>query len=149
MTAKLYVVFVGVFLVEVPSWGNASLIEIIWTVIGLGAVAVAAHALPRVVGDWHIARDSNRFALRLIARGHVRREVIRLGQGAILLAIGLYACVTPSPAPGPVVVSLTGIILTAGLLAIGALVALESILDRRQRREAENLLRRHAGENEP
>jgi hypothetical protein len=136
-------VFVGAFLIEIPSWGSASLIEIVWTLIGVGVIGVSLYALPRVVADWKLAKRGQRGpAMTLLARGHIEREFLRLAQGFIILAVGIYAAITPSIVPGPVVISLTGLVITAGLLLLGVLVAVQSIRDRQRRTAAERILRR-------
>jgi hypothetical protein len=133
----------GATLIEIPSWGSANLIEIIWTATGVGMIAVSVWALPRVIGDWIIGRripGHYSKARTLLARGHIRREIIRLAQGGIVLTIGIYAVVQPNPLPGPVVVSPFALVLTVGLLALGALTGLQSVLDSRQRTMAEHVL---------
>lgn len=140
--AGLFVLF-GATLIEVPSWGSANLIEIIWTATGVGMIAISLYALPRVVGDYVIVKripGHYSTARTLLARGHIRREMIRLIQGLIVFIVGIYAVIQPNITPGPVVVTPFALVLTVGILALGALSGLQSLLDQRQRTLAERVL---------
>ena len=140
-SAAIFMV-VGATLIEVPAWGSISLIEALWTATGLGMIVLSLWALPRVVEDWIITRrvpGHYSEARTLLARGHIRREAIRLVQGAIVTAVGLYASLVPG-VTDPVVVTPATLVLTAGLLSLGALSGLQTILDRRVRNAAEALI---------
>jgi hypothetical protein len=130
-------------LIPVPQVGNVSLIEAIWTLVGMAAVLVSLYSLPRVISDYVISRHEEAVnpplttARVLLARGHVRREVIRLAQGLIILSIGVVADLQPNPFQS---ITILGLVVTMGLVGLSALVVAQSILDRVQRRQAEELL---------
>lgn len=136
-------VLMGTTLIEVPSWGTISLIEALWTLSGVVMLAASAWALPKVLGDYVITRrvpGHYSEARELLARGHVRREAIRVVQGLIVLGVGLFAAFTDPVSPGPVVTTPLGLVLTAGLFMLAILTAVQSVLDRRQRDQAERLI---------
>lgn len=136
-------VLMGTTLIEVPSWGTVSLIEALWTLSGVLMLAVSGWAFPKVLGDYVVTRrvpGHYSDARELLARGHVRREAIRIAQGVIVLGVGLFAVFTEPVTPGPVVTTPLGLVLTAGLFALALLTAAQSILDRRQRDQAERMI---------
>jgi hypothetical protein len=132
-------------LIPIPQWGTASLIEIIWFAVGLCAFILSLVSTPKVLTDYGISKEAPDRgsvvgeARLLLARGHVRREVIRLLQSGIIMSIGAYALVQPNVFTK---ITVSGLILTAGLVALAVLVALQSLLDRNQRRHAEEVLDR-------
>jgi len=137
----LAVALVGALLIPIPQWGTVSLIEAVWTLVGLVAVIVSGLSTPKVLVDYIVAKHAPPSALSdarvLLARGHVRRELIRLAQGLIILGVGLFADLTPNPFTS---ITLAGLVLTTGLVSLAALVALQSTLDKIQRAQAEELL---------
>lgn len=120
-------------LIQIPSWGSATLIELIWTSIGFAVVLLTLLSLPDIVRDWAAALRSGSELIETLALSYIRREILRNVQGAVIAAIGVYVSVTPSLAPGPAVTTVSGLILTVGLLAIGFITGLQSFLDRRTR----------------
>lgn len=132
-------------LIRIPSWGNVTLIEAVWLASGLLAVGFAVAHLGPLYDDWRIATLTGRPVLAKVAWGYLRRELIRLGQGACLSTIGVYAAAEPPALPGPAFVSVVGLVLTAVLLALAFLVSLQSRLDWRTRREVQDLIA--AGQN--
>ena len=134
-------VLAATILVPIPQWGTVSLIEAVWTLVGIIAIMFSLWNLPRVVVDWVLARHATggqwTAARILIARGHIRRELIRFAQGVIIFAIGVYADIQPNLVPQ---VTILGLIITAGLVLLAGLVALQSYLDRIQRKQAEEVL---------
>lgn len=128
---------------EIPSWYNANLLEIIWTLIGVLMITVSTAVLPRLVTDYQLISlmsEEVRDAAHVLAHSHIRREVVRLVQGVIMTIIGVYGCATPHPVPGPVIVTTASLVLTAGLFSLGVLTIVQSVLDWRQRTRAEALL---------
>ncbi len=127
-------------LIEIPQWGNTNLVEALWLLSGLVAFGCAGLRLHPLVIDYHLASASGANDLHVIARGYMRREVIRLVQATFVIAIGAYAAHEPSVIPGPAKVSITGLILTVALISISFLVALQSVFDWRDREEVKRLL---------
>jgi hypothetical protein len=132
---------IGALLIPIPQWGDVSLVEAVWTLVGVAALVVSMISLPKVTVDFIVAKHAHPSQLSdarvLLARGHVRRELIRLAQSLIILAIGIFADVTPNPFRS---VTLTGLVLTIGLIGLASLAALQSLLDKVQRDQAEALL---------
>ena len=127
-------------LIEVPQWGNVTLIEAVWLCSGLLAFTLAILRLPLLWRDARAARRVREKDLYVLARGYLRRELVRIWQALTIIIIGFYASVQPPAIPGPARISVTGLILTGGLLALGLLVALQSFLDWRDRAEVKRIL---------
>lgn len=127
-------------LIEIPSWGDVTLIEAIWLGFGLMAVFFTLIHLGPLYDDWRVAKLTERPVLSKVAWGYVRREIIRLAQGICLTTIGIYAAVEPPAIPGPAVVSIVGLVLTGVLMALSFLISLQSMLDWRTRDEVQRLI---------
>lgn len=127
-------------LIEIPSWGPASLIEVIWLAIGLAVIVFSTLGIPETLRLWKAAVSQDDSVMITIAGGYVRRETIRAATGLVIALIGVYGCIVGPPLPGPVVVSAVGLVLTCGLLLIGVLIAAQSVLDRTQQRRVAQLL---------
>ncbi len=140
----LAAVLASTLLLPVPQWGNVSLIEMVWTIVGTLALFATLWSLPKVTTDYILAKHATVGPLAearvLIARGMIRREVIRLAQALIILMIGLYADFQPNPYTK---ITLVGLVLTGGLVALAVLVAVQSYMDKLQRDAAEHVLKEH------
>lgn len=123
-------------LIQIPSVGSASLVEIIWLTTGLAVVFFSASGIPETIRLWNTALSQDDALMQVLAGGYVRREAIRVVQGVVIAAIGVYGCLTGPAIPGPVVVSPVGLVLTCGLLLIGLTIAVQSVLDRHQQSRA-------------
>ena len=115
------------------------MIELVWTLSGLGAVVVALATLPENIRDYRAAKTSNR-VVQILAREYVRREVLRLVQGSLIASIGIYACWVPPPVPGPAQINVVGLILTGALIGVSLIVVVQSTLDRVASRQVRRLL---------
>jgi hypothetical protein len=86
--------------------------------------------------------DGNTFSyyqvMRIIAYGHYRNDLFRLGKHVTVLVIGVIADLLPSPAQNTPV-SPSGIVVTVGLFSIVLLINMASALDRRQREALEGM----------
>lgn len=137
-------------LIPVPQWGNISLIEAIWVAVGLVALAISTVSIPKVVADYVLSRHAPPSPLGdariLLARGHVRRELIRTAQAWVIILVGIVAALTPNPLTS---VTLTGLAVVTGLVSLAALVALQSLLDKFQREHAESILAQAEAEGDP
>lgn len=118
--------------------GNASVIEIMWTLTGLVGIYIT----------WSNLKDSRKYVtalrrmngtnlkamreMRIIAFGHYRNEVLRIALFGIIIAVGVAAMITP-PATSNQKITPVSIAITIGLLAITAILVAASFLDRRQR----------------
>lgn len=128
----------GVTFIEIPSWGNATLIEAVWLLTGVAALGFTLAHLRQLRDDHSLASRTDRPVLRRIAFGYYRRELIRLVAGGIITAIGVYATVEPSAVPGPARVSLVGLFITAGFVAIAAANAVASWWDWHDREQIQS-----------
>lgn len=137
----LVAALLGTFLIPVPQWGNVSLVEAVWLAVGVIALFVSSISLPKVIVDLIVASHAPPSILAsarvLLARGHVRRELIRWAQAWLIVGIGIVAALTPNPLTS---ITMTGLTIVLGILGIGGLVALQSLLDKVQREHAEAIL---------
>lgn len=120
-------------LIEIPQWETINLIEAIWLGSGLLALSFAALRTPALLRDYRDALIANEPDICIIARGYLRREIIRIAQAICVVGIGTYAAQEPPLTPGPAQISVTGLVLTAVLILISLLVALQSFFDWRDR----------------
>lgn len=121
--------FLSTTIIEIPGWGDVSIIEAIWDFIGAASAAIILYSLYPVYVDWRNASG----ILRPIAGGYFRREVIRLVQAIAVLGIGIYASLTPPAFHNHDYTTPTGIVLTFALFVIGVGIGLQSFLDKRLR----------------
>jgi hypothetical protein len=129
-------------LIDVPHWGNATLMEVLWLISG----AVAAYfTLLNVVDSWKDQRllvairadrsvhDRHYRMIELSAQGRLSSQLSRMAIALLIVATGLVGIATPNPVHGKT--SLTGLTVTVALVAISALTATRSFLDLRQRNQ--------------
>lgn len=126
--------------ITVPQWGTVTLIEAIWLASGLVAFALSLRRLPALLDDYRFAQMNQEDDLYVIARGYLRRELVRVLQAGAVISIGVYAAIQPSPVPGPAKITLVGLWLTATLISISVLVALQSYLDWRDREKVNRII---------
>lgn len=128
-------------LIQIPAWGNANLVELIWLGSGLVTILYTASHLGELARDLKAARTSRRVGLSQVAWGYLRREIIRVVQGVCISVIGVYAVSQPPAIPklGDFVTP-AGLILTGVLFAQGLLVSGQSFLDWRTRRSIQESL---------
>lgn len=134
-------------LIEIPQWHTFTIIEAIWLFSGLLALAISGFRLRPLLNDLAVARKTGERDLYVIARGYLRRELVRVGQALCIVGIGVYSASEPPAIPGPAVVSIVGLVITAVLLVISFLVSLQSYLDWRDREEVRKILGEYGGNN--
>lgn len=127
-------------LIEIPQWGTVTLIELVWLLGGLLAVFTSVIHLPVLVGDWKIAKQTNRETLVVVSWSYVRREAVRFFQGIIIVAIGTYAAIQAPLIPGPAIISFAALVLTAGLILLSLSISFMSWLDFKTRKDVEALI---------
>lgn len=124
----------------IPAWDTLSLIEVIWLAAGAGVLLLALIGLRRALLDYEAAllADESKtvLAARVLARGQIRHEVIRMLESFIILSIGIYAGTLPQPPT----INISGLLISGGLISLAGLIALQALLDKRQREEAERVL---------
>jgi hypothetical protein len=127
--------------VPLPQWGSANILEISWTMAGLVVLLVAVPNYLEVRGTLatRLVRvpTENRPIATIIVGGYVRREVLRMFKGALMVVLGVVGMWQPNPTPS--LASYTGLVLTAGLFVLGLTVAAQSLLDRRDRELIDDL----------
>lgn len=132
---------------QVPEWGNATLIELTWLFLGTVGFAVTLASLLFIARDRMVFYRSlglidgtgRREAARLLWRSHLRREAGRVFQMAIMLSIGVWACLQP-PIVRPTVTTPTGLILTFALFVWASFATGQSIADSLVRRRITEIL---------
>jgi hypothetical protein len=107
--------------------GNASLVEMIWTLIGLGGIYTKA--LRKMNGKTLAAVRR----MRVIAYGDFRNEVFRTAISSIFIVVGIAAMLSP-PTSNTARVTATSVAITLGFFGIEMLMVIASALDRQQRR---------------
>lgn len=127
-------------IIEIPSWGTLTLIEAIWLWSGLLALTFAGLRMSPLLDDYRLAGKTSERDLSVIARGYLRRELIRVAQACTIIAIGVYTALEPSSVPGPARTSVVGLVITAALILLSLLVSLQSYLDWRDREEVKWIL---------
>lgn len=118
---------------------HASMIEIIWTALGLVGMAFGWSNLQSSKHDVEALRvmDGQNLAqyrvMRVIAFGHFRNDLFRFAKHITITAIGALSMVIPPASPKGGAVTPTGVVVTGGLFTIVLLVIMSSVLDHRQR----------------
>lgn len=116
-------------LIEIPQWGNMTLIEAIWMGSGFLCMLLCGQHLITLWGDWMAQAMARREVLASVAWDNFRRELLRFAEGCVPAGIGMYASITPPPLPGPAVISPVGLAITGLFLANSFIVSLQSKLD--------------------
>jgi hypothetical protein len=121
------------------NYGTASILEIIWTVVGIVGLLTVAWLLHEAFLDRAAVGRSmdfrGRTAEKIIAEQNVRRLLQKVACFAVFVGIGIAAILTPPPVaptaqPGP---SLYAVALSSGLVLVEVLLTLSAIQDRRDR----------------
>lgn len=131
---------IAVTLIQIPQWGTVTLLELIWTAIG-GATVLFVLCMLNVVFDGFRATEKGTVE-RMAAGAYVRREIVRLAQGGLILGVGLYSDLQPPLVPGPGFVTPAGLILISSLYLLAILVVIQSFGDWHGRNEIIRELRR-------
>lgn len=126
---------IAVTLIEVPAWGNTTLIEALWTLSGAISATVIFPNLLKVIAGYKIAWDAKTERIgRRIAWGYVRRELLRLSGALTIVGLGIYTDIQAPLMPGPSFITPTGIVLTVALFWLSAECGIQSVMDHRQRK---------------
>jgi hypothetical protein len=125
---------------ELAIW-HATYLEISWAIIGAVGTWIATRNLQSSRRELERVEkaNGNRFkgdfdSIRILAFGHYRNDLFRLGKHMTILLIGIISCISPavnSQSQGQV--SATQIVVTLGLFMIALMLVMASALDRRQR----------------
>lgn len=119
----------------------------LWLLAGVSATLFCVSHLRVLVEDWVFAAKADSEVLREIAWSYLRREMVRLVQGLLISGIGIYAALEPPARPGPAVVSVVGIILTAVLLLLAFSTSLMSWWDWHDRKKINHLVAKNGNGN--
>jgi len=122
--------------------GNATLLEIFWTLTGIGGLIVNLWALNDALADlrWQEAAPmppedadlGERQVRDRIARGNCRDETLRSVIQAVIVVIGIVAMST-APANPDRVISPLSWVYASGFLTVQALLVVKAIMGRRDR----------------
>ena len=130
----------GVTTINIPAWGDATLIELVWLSAGLATLAFTLGHLRDLIDDWQVARDTHRPVLSQLAFDYVRRELTRLANGLIILGVGVWAITEPPALPGPARTTVTGLVVTAALVGLAFTSAISSWWDWDSREKVQRLI---------
>lgn len=138
---------------------NASLVEMLWTAIGLVGLHFVLKQVRRTSQYIESTREfnghnlANYRELRLIAYGRFRNSIFRLAKTLTILLVGTLSMLIPNQRTE---ITPTGVAITIGLFVIELLIVVPGILDERQAQmmhddkthavEAGRLLRRRSGD---
>lgn len=129
-------------LIKIPAWGTVTLIEMIWTVIGVLSSIIVVADFHQASVDYKLVISSSRNgAMKILAWGYVRRGALRGVTCASLLTVGVYSCIQASP-NGVNYISIVGIVITVCFFFIGSVTALQAFFDYRQRKQVAEELER-------
>ena len=108
--------------------GTVSPLELLWSAVALGALFIGWRNYSEAREDLEALGEARNGAWR-IARGNIRRERVRAIVNGSYVAFGILVGFTPAN-PNPTIASL---VVSIGLTATSALLALNSYYDRRDR----------------
>lgn len=112
--------------------GTAAWLEIIWVAGGIVAYRYSVRNLARAKRNLQALIVSGRNGRFLLAAKHNRlEESLRVGKSVVIVAVGLVACLTPTPSPGSAPYTVVGIAVTAGLFVIAALMTVGAVASSR------------------
>lgn len=122
------------------AWGNASLIEIIWTVVGVIGLIVTGFTLREGLKDLKVVnRIERRNIYKTQAIFNLWQEEIRMIKMLIVAATGAFAMTQPPAHSTPTKIALSTLLTVIGLILIVVLTVIQSLLDLRIR----NLVRKN------
>lgn len=128
--------FLVTTLITVPAVGTATVIEILWTLFGIGGLAVVTPNLWAAVHNMDVvaaAPREERPAAAIVIRGAIRRELIRVVILLLLVIVGIVAMGQGSSPMGNKT-TVTGLFVTFVFFGVSALVVAQSVLDKRDSR---------------
>lgn len=120
----------------VPYWWHATLLEIIWLVAGLVAVALTALNLHDAWKDTRVVdeiqddptiHERHYAMIATSAQARIRSQIIRLLIALLIVGAGVDGVIVANPLGG--VTTWTGLGVTFALVGISALTALMALLD--------------------
>lgn len=130
-------------IIQIPEWGNATILEISWTLIGAITLAVVTWNISGAKANLSVPLDLNDeyelAAARLIRRGYIRREIVRFFTAGLILATGVTGDIVAS-ANHPSVTTVTGLVTTGAFFLIGLMTTIQSIFDGHDRGDVRDLL---------
>lgn len=129
-------------LIEVPAWGSATLVEILWLASGLMALLFSSLRIRPLWLDYQVTKRLKQEDLCIIAFGYLRREILRIVTAIDIALIGLWYVANSSPIPGPAKLTIGGLLITVGLFIISLIVSVNSVLDWRDRNNTIEIVRK-------
>lgn len=123
---------------NVPHWGTVTIIEVAWLLMGFVAAVTCLYMLRVLLGDVRRVKHGP-VTLRIVARSHLRRELVRLVQACAVVALGLYSIVTETSPP---VITPTGLFVTGLLFLVAFVSIVQSVWDQHDRQRIISALAR-------
>lgn len=133
-------------IITIPSIGNATLIEILWTLFGLAGMGLVIPNLWASVKNMEVLTRTPQDevnAAKIILFSRVRRELLRLAKLFAFVIVGVYAMASPSVTK-PDKTTIAGLLITAVFFFVSAIIALQSYLDRRESQDVRKTLTERA-----
>lgn len=134
--------------IQVPEWGDITLIEALWDLLGAIGLMVTVGRLASIQRDrklFHGGRintlvpdPTRRRAMLVLWRSLRRREAARVVQMSAIGVLGVWASLQPSLIK-PSVITPTGLIITGILFIVVLATIVQSINDSRAAREVTDL----------
>lgn len=128
-------------LIRVPQYGTVSLLELVWTVSGVGLMVLIFVNFKDLLDEIGVRPGlrgaKERHASLVIVHSYYRREFLRLFKSFIITGIGIVADVAPNLSH---YTNATGLVVTVGLFSLSALVGLQSVLDRIDRKRVSQII---------
>jgi ABC-type multidrug transport system fused ATPase/permease subunit len=127
----------GLTTISIPTWGSASVIDVIWTAIGLCGFTFVAWGLHgsienmQLLAERHFEDPEERMAAVQITRNYVIHDLLRLLSMNLIIILGVIALMQD----GPKQITITAFAVTTLLFLVMIIVAFHSYLDQRQRRK--------------
>lgn len=117
---------------------HATILEVIWLVMGLAALYLTSNNLRDVSKTLYAVELADvdpyeKQRLRVIAQGHFRNDLIRMMKSLNIVAAGLIAVIAPPITPTSQLTPV-GAAVTIAIFNLALLLVVASFLDRRQRR---------------
>ena len=113
---------------------NASFIEILWTIITLVCLATSSIGWGEARGDLRAVKQMGKGGPYLIvARAHVRHEIVRVVTQVVFVGVGVWAMFTPTTIRPTV--TLYNLIASIAFVIVAVLLAFSSLRDRLDRRD--------------
>lgn len=127
--------------INIPSWGNASLIDVLWMCAGIAGLSISGWGLRGSIEN--MARLANqqfedailRQGSTIITRNYVMHDLLRVCTFTLVCFVGVIA-LTQGPPPGTATVTTpVGLSVAVLFFCMVIITGIHSYLDQRQRKQ--------------